>query len=563
MFPLLQWTQSEMEFSVGHSDRHQQFSVLQDDFPVRYAELQMRYETLHQEMVGYKTKANYWEAQFNKFKSREDDLKAEIEELKAKLRKREQQLFGKKSEQRIQRQDQLNQTQPITKKKKGQQIGSQGHGKRDYSNLPAVAETVSLFEKDAVCPCCHLPYEELPITEDSEVLEIINVRPYRRVICRKKYKRHCHCERNLDPGIISPPPSEKLIPKCKLGISIWAYLLLKKFEYQQPLHRILSELSGNGLLLAKGTVTDGFRKLLPLLVPVYDAIANYSIAASHWHADETGWKVFETIPGKKNHRWFLWIFYNKETVLYKIEKTRSSKVLTDHFGDNHQGGILNVDRYSAYKVIAKSGLFILAFCWAHVRRDFLNYSKEYPNNEEFGLEWVEKINHLYYINNQRIQLDSSSKEFARYDQELKTEILTMKLSIDHALQGNELLPSAKKLLISLKKHWIGLTVFVDHSEIPMDNNTAERGLRGSVVGRKNYYGSGSVWSAELATALFTLFGTLKLWRLNAHTWLLSYFYECALLGGKPPENIQKYLPWNMSEEKKRLYSEPPRHENSG
>jgi len=139
----------------------------------------------------------------------------------------------------------------------------------------------------------------------------------------------------------------------------------------------------------------------------------------------------------------------------------------------------------------------------------------------------------------------------------------MKLSIDHALQGNELLPSAKKLLISLKKHWIGLTVFVDHSEIPMDNNTAERGLRGSVVGRKNYYGSGSVWSAELATALFTLFGTLKLWRLNAHTWLLSYFYECALLGGKPPENIQKYLPWNMSEEKKRLYSEPPRHENSG
>ena len=83
------------------------------------------------------------------------------------------------------------------------------------------------------------------------------------------------------------------------------------------------------------------------------------------------------------------------------------------------------------------------------------------------------------------------------------------------------------------------------------------------VGRKNYYGSGSVWSAELAAALLTLFGTLKLWELNIHTWLLGYFYECALLGGKPPENIQKYLPWNMSEEKKKLFSEPPKHEDSG
>jgi uncharacterized coiled-coil DUF342 family protein len=46
-------------------------------------------------MLDYKTRANYWEAQFNKFKSREDTLKEEIDGLKAKLRKREQQLFGK------------------------------------------------------------------------------------------------------------------------------------------------------------------------------------------------------------------------------------------------------------------------------------------------------------------------------------------------------------------------------------------------------------------------------------------------------------------------------------
>lgn len=555
-----------MEFVAEHKERQEQVTVLQEDYPNRYADLKMQYESLRQKMVDYKTKANYWEAQFKKFKSREDLLKIEIEALKAKLRKREQQIFGKKSEQSNTGQETLNVTQikPTEKRKKGQQVGSKGHGKRDYSHLETVEETVSLYEQDAVCPCCKLPYEELPTTEDSEILEVIHVKPYRRVIRRKKYKRHCDCEKNPDPGIITPPPSERLIPKSKLGTSIWAYLLLKKFEYQQPIHRTLSELNGNGLSLAKGTVTDGFQKLLPLFIPVYDAIVDYSIAAKHWHADETGWKVFEPIEGKKNNRWFLWIFHNTETVVHKIEKTRSSKVLLNHFGAEHAGGILNVDRYAAYKVIAKSGLFILAFCWAHVRRDFLNYSKEYPNNETFGVSWVERINHLYHINNQRIQHKIGTKEFEQHHQALKDAVSHMQKTVEQMLkEGNDLLPSAKKLVVSLRKHWSGLTVFVDHPDIPMDNNTAERGLRPSVVGRKNYYGSGSVWSAELAAALFTLFGTLKLWKLNLHTWLLGYFYECALLGGKAPNDIQKYLPWNMSEKQKQLFAEPPKHEASG
>jgi hypothetical protein len=177
-----------MECATKYIERHQQITLLQEELPVRYAKLQMQYEALHREMIDYKTRASYWEAQFNKFKSREELLKADIEELKAKLRKREQQLFGKKSEQSTQKQDPSNQSQTITnnKKKKGQQAGSKGHGKRDYSHLSAVLETVSLLEKDAICPCCNLPYEELAGTEDSEILEVINVKPYRRLILRKK-----------------------------------------------------------------------------------------------------------------------------------------------------------------------------------------------------------------------------------------------------------------------------------------------------------------------------------------------------------------------------------------
>ena len=75
----------------------------------------------------------------------------------------------------------------------------------------------------------------------------------------------------------------------------------------------------------------------------------------------------------------------------------------------------------------------------------------------------------------------------------------------------DLHPARRKVLESLGNHWTGLTVFVEHPEVPMDNNTAERSERGPVVGRKNYYGSGSVWSGRLAAMMFSLFQTLCLW----------------------------------------------------
>ncbi len=49
----------------------------------------------------------------------------------------------------------------------------------------------------------------------------------------------------------------------------------------------------------------------------------------------------------------------------------------------------------------------------------------------------------------------------------------------------------------------------------MDNNQAERALRGPVAGRKNYYGSGATWSGDFSSAtLFSLLHTLDLWELT-------------------------------------------------
>ena len=550
-----------MDLVTIHKERQEQLNLATAYQVLRssYEEQTKMLEEKKLQLIDYKSKAHYWEAQFKQSDKKKQDLLAEIEELKAQLAKREQQLFGRKSE-KSRSNSEKNSGTSEAKKPRGQQQGSNGHGRKDYSHLPVVEETHDLPDNEKRCQCCGLLYESLGTTEDSTIVEIINVQGYSRKIRRKKYKRNCQCKEA--PSFIDAPPAPRLIPKCRYGLSVWAYLLLQKYEYHQPLNRALNQLSASGISLASGTVTDGFQKLLPLLLSIYDAIVEHSLSEKHWHADETGWKVFEEIEGKKNNRWYMWLFRSKETIVYKICKSRSSEELIKHFGEDHPGGLLNVDRYSAYKVIAKSGLFLLAFCWAHVRRDFLSHAKSYSHQEAWALSWVELIAKLYHINNQRIQYKQNSKTFRQSQKQLEIAVNGMRERIDIELKDDKLLPSAKKLLKSLDTHWDGLTIFVDTPDVPMDNNKAENSIRHGVIGRNGYYGSGTVWASVLTAVMFTLFRTFSLWGIHLHTWVLAYFHECAANGGKPPDNIDKFLPWNMSEEQKIRFSETPIGENS-
>jgi Transposase IS66 family len=116
--------------------------------------------------------------------------------------------------------------------------------------------------------------------------------------------------------------------------------------------------------------------------------------------------------------------------------------------------------------------------------------------------------------------------------------------------------AAKKILKSLDNHWHGLKVFATSPEISMDNNRGERILRGPVVGRKGFYGSGSIWSALLAAMVFSILQTIKLWNINPHTWMTLFLQSCADNKGILPNDWQRFLPWNMSQEQLKLFSKP-------
>jgi transposase len=482
--------------------------------------------------------------------AREALLKQEVAQLQAKLRLREQQLFGKKAETTASTETTANSRRP-----RGQRPGRRGPKRRDYSHLPAVEQVVELPAEEQRCSDCGCPFASFPGTEDSTVLEI-EVRAHRRIYHRRRYRPTCSC--GTHPGIVTTPPPAKVIPKSLLGISVWVTVLLDKFLFQRPTYRLLEDLRTQGLDLSQGTITDGLQRILPLFEPLYARLVEQSRKQALWHADETRWLVFVTVEGKVGHRWYLWVFHAAEVVVFVLDPSRSHEVPEAHFGPVEEG-ILVVDRYAAYKAMqwVKDGKILLAFCWAHVRRDFLGAGRSWPDQQSWALGWVDRIGALYACNDRRREASHETPRFTACDQELRRDVEAMARQRDQELADPGLHPARGKVLESLREHWSGLTVFVDHPEVPMDNNTAERSERGPVVGRKNYYGSGSTWSGELAAMLFSLFQTLALWKLNPRAWLTAYLESCAEAGGRAPSKPESLLPWNLSAEQRKFWSLAP------
>jgi transposase len=146
--------------------------------------------------------------------------------------------------------------------------------------------------------------------------------------------------------------------------------------------------------------------------------------------------------------------------------------------------------------------------------------------------------------------------FGEADGRLRPAVAEMKTEMETELGRGDLATPCRKALESLHEHWEGLTRFVDDPRIPMDNNASERRARGPAVARKNFYGSGSLWSGQQAAAMFSILATLSLWKLNPRRWLTWYLEHCAVAGGKVPAEIQPFLPWNLEAAKRSELGEP-------
>jgi transposase len=512
-----------------------------------------RIQQLERDNGELRQQAGYWKSQHAAARERLGKLTKENQQLQGELRQLRAECFGRSSEKQAatDRSNQLDDpSEPKPARRRGQQPGQPGPKRRNYDHLPQREQVAELPHDQQQCAHCGKPLARCG-SEDSEQLEV-EVQFYRLVSKRVRYQRTCSCP---GPRTLTAPAVPKLIPKGRLGTSLWVEILVDKFTSHRPTERLLDQWHMHGLDLAPATVNEGLQHLEPLFQPIYEALRERNRLGLLMHGDETRWFVFADTAGKVGHCWWLWGFQSTDTVVYVLDPSRSHEVPERHFPDN-AAGILLVDRYSGYKAMAqvKNGTLLLAFCWAHVRRDFVRVGKGFAELKDWALDWLKRIRELYRLNRERLQKPGDALAAAN----VRQHIAAMQEQYRRELAEPNLRLPCQKALTSLQEHWTGLTRFVDDPRIPLDNNAMERRFRGPALGRKNYYGSGSLWSGRLAAMLFSILATLSMWGINPRLWLKWYLDSCATAGGRAPADIVPFLPWNLTPEQLvKLRKKPP------
>ena len=457
------------------------------------------------------------------------------------------------------------------KAKRGARKGHSGHGRKKVpKSLPVKVEFVDINDKEKTCRHCGLPKIELHGMEKTSYKIGKKVVYYVLEVIRKTYKATCNCKTTAK--IITAPVPCAVIPGSKFTEEIWADFLISKYMLHLPIERQLFEMQQAEIDIRSGTVFNGLKKLYYDYFEVFhEVLIDEMQKASRLHADETRWYVF--LDGHKK-LWYMWGFRSENMVLFVLDPTRAADVplktlfnLTESeikemkLKDNakllelpaEQMKKLNVDRFSSYKVLAKYGLVLLSFCWAHQRRDYTDLKKKYDKNPVLCLwadEWLQRIANLYHINNQRVTFEKESEEFKKFDADIKNSLNEM----EQIINSEKKYPYEEqtKIMSSMKEHWNGLTLFVNFPELPMDNNLMENSMRPGALGRKNYIGNHSKWGGNLAACMYSVIQTCLINEINPAEYLLHYFRT--MMKQKIPgqvldkEAVRKILPFNIKNE---------------
>ena len=475
---------------------------------------------------------------------------AELVKLRATRAVLSRALRGRKSEKR---------ERPGTGRPRGQQSGAPGHGRTPRCDLEERIEERSLPAAARRCSGCGKPYAAVGVKESA--LVEIEVRAHRRVIRRRRWRRSCACASS--PVEVLAPPAPRLFDKTPYGTSVWSRVLYERYACLRPLQRVGAWLGDQGLPVSSGTLADSVPRFVPLFEPVAGAILAHQDAVALRHADETTWRVQALRGEGHSGRAWLWTAVGNDAVRFHIDASRSAEAAAKLFGDLAPETVIVCDRYSAYKRLARllGGTVVLAFCWAHLRRDFLQCAAAQVRLTGWCETWLARIAALYRLNEARLAcydpgIERQSAAFDAAQGALAAALDGLFAAAQRELADLPEHAREGKPLRSLVNHREGLSVFADRPRVPLDNNLAERLLRGPAIGRRLSFGSDSGTGAQFTALMYSVVGTLVLNRIDVLRWLEAWLAACADNGGRPPNDTAAWLPWSMDAARRRELTAP-------
>jgi transposase len=455
-------------------------------------------------------------------------------------------------------------------------------GRRDYSHLPRV-EVVWDFEGGGYCcPECGMPFTGLASDHVTELLDwqvIVRVAAH----CRRRYRRACGCR---VPAAVTAPGPPKAIGKGLFSNAFIAMLFTERYVAGRSMNSLVTGLARQGAEISPATLAGTCAQAGALLVPLADAITERSRGSWHLHADETTWRVLAPRNGDGPAKWWLWVFIGPDTVCFVMDPTRAGAVLARHAGIDQKTGQLTADEDGGprqlvissdfYKVYESAGKkadgLVNLFCWAHVRRHFVRAGDANPQQLKYWTDaWLERIRDLYAAHDGLMAAwqdaaapaargkEAAAARLEKAHEAWDTAVTVIDEARKKQMQAPGLQEPAKKALATLDREWDGLIAHRDYPMVSLDNNAAERQIRGPVVTRKNVGGSRNGDAARNAAVIWTVTATARMARLNVQAYLTAYFDECGRNDGKPLAGraLERFLPWNASPEDLRTWAQPP------
>jgi transposase len=404
------------------------------------------------------------------------------------------------------------------------------------AHLPRIEMVVDI--EDHTCPCCRNALHR--IGEDrSERLDIIPAQLRVLVVRRPKYA----C-RACEEVVVQAPAPARLIEGGLPTEATVAQVLVAKYADHLPLYRQAQIYARQGITLDRSTLADWVGRAAWLLRPVHERLLMRLKSSTKLFADETTAPVLD--PGRGRTKiGQLWAYARDDRswggsdppgVTYVYAPDRKAERPIAHLAGFK--GILQVDGYGGYRVLAERGHVQLAFCWAHVRRRFYELASAGP--APIASEALKRIAELYAVETEIRGRNADERCALR--QEKSRPLLD---ELEPWLRAKLGLISQKTKLAEAIRYalsrWDGLTRFLDDGRIDIDSNVVERSIRPIALNRKNALFAGSDGGGEHWAVIASLIETCKLCDVEPQTYLADVITK--IVNSHPNSQIDDLLPW--------------------
>jgi transposase len=496
-------------------------------------------------------------AQAAVFKARLTAALLEIEHIKMQLAVLRRQRYGQSSEKLDRDIDQLEMQLEGLEEDFGEQIAaaseppSEPKPRRKPSGrkpLPAhLLREVVVHEPEITCICGSC--DPARLTKLGEITtEVLEKNPAKlKVIQHVRPKYACRvCEK-----IFQAPAPELPIEKGRPGPGLLAHIAVSKYCDGIPLYRQSVILGREGVEIDRATMAEWMGHVAWWVRPLAALIGSTVMAQTVIWTDDTPIRTLAPGTGKTRLSRF-WCYAvdprpykgsGHPAVFYRYSADRKGERPRGHLEDF--SGYLQADAFAGYAALYRADgnnppRITHVACMAHARRKFFEVfvSTKSPIAEEA----LRRIQDLYAIEADIKGRSADQRRTVRQERSKKLLDVFHTWAVVQRRRLSGKTPLGKAFQYSLSR-WDALTRYIEDGRLSIDNNMAERLLRGIAISRKNFLFLGSDSGGDKAASIYTIIETAKLNGLNPEAYLATVLDRMAR--GHPNHRLDELLPWNL------------------